>query len=140
MPRPTTIAIALTLCGCGATTPAPGLAPAALPAEAAGLIPGVSTEADVAKAWPTAAIARDRSFGGEGLIAYNGRPAIKIEVEPAEAPPPVAPARQATLVPNPGEHTRCAATPGGKRRLEISCYDGATIRFSVEFEHGTYGM
>lgn len=57
----------------------PRLDPAALPSELRGLVPGVSGEREVMAAWPDATSVRDRAFGGTGVVARQGWPAIVVE-------------------------------------------------------------
>jgi len=44
----------------------------------AGLLAGVSTEADVLAVWPGAVVKRDQKMGGEVRVRVNGAPAVKI--------------------------------------------------------------
>lgn len=73
----------MTLAACGSVNgsgsgSAPRLAADHVPSELRGLLPGVSTEADVLAAWPEAVAVRHQSLGGERSISLDGAPAIKI--------------------------------------------------------------
>ena len=163
------IVLATVFAGCGSKAVAPP-APLVMPPEAAGLVPGQSTEADVAKAWPEAEIVRDKKFGGADLAACGGQPAIyvsagrrhdaklveldgaprlvvltvPIERTCAEVMPALAPRRELGPCWNrgasPDEHAICIRTADRTRRLEVSCYDRKAISYYVEFERGKYGI
>jgi hypothetical protein len=159
------IVLALAACGSEAAAP-PG---PAMPFEAAGLVPGVSTEADVTKAWPGAEVRRDRKFGGDGVVAYNGRPGLAIATEHAhawlvelggapvvvslevpiartcaEVMPSIAPRRElgpcGNRVADPGEYATCTRTVDGKQRMEVSCFDRKSIEYGVHVESRGYGI
>ena len=80
--------VALVACsggGGGSDGGGPRLDPGALPAELRGLVPGVSGEREVMAAWPDATVVRDRAFGGAGVVARQGWPAIVVEHEASRA-------------------------------------------------------
>lgn len=154
-------------CGAGGTDGKPE--PSVLAAETDGLVPGRSTEAEVTRAWRGAKVARDRAFGGDGMVAHDGHPAIQLElgqrrawlIELDGAPRLVALglplARACTvavpaLVPrqrygpcgnrlaDPNEYARCTRTTDGARKLEVSCRDGDALRYRVMIAAGRYGL
>lgn len=162
--------IAIVGCGgCGASGTDGTSEASVLAAETDGLIPGRSTEDDVTRAWPGAKVARDRKFGGEGMVAHDGHPAIQVELGQRRAwlteldgTPRLAslelPLTRActvavpALVPrqrygpcgnrlaDPNEYARCTRTTDGARKLEVSCRDGDALRYRVMLPAGRYGL
>ncbi len=167
--------LAITACS-SASDPAGGrggLDPRALPAELLGLVPGVSTEADAlaaAKDWPELRHTRDKKYGGEGIAAFNGQPAIYVSsrgrevtlVELDGAPraarirlPIARPCAElfaplhlevkrfgcgGNRLPDDGEQRSCTRTPDGKRTIHVSCFDGKSLDLQVDFPRGDYAM
>lgn len=157
------------LAACGSASQESAPAPVVMPPEAAGLVPGVSSEADVVAAWPGATVKRDKKFGGDGIVGYGGHEGVVIEgvgkraslIELggalrvvvlevpiartcAEVMPALAPRKKfgpcGNRVADPEELATCTRTADGKRPMEVSCFDGTRLTYRVSFERGRYGM
>jgi len=80
------LALLALLAGCGGKKASARLDPARLPPQARGLIPGLSTEADVTKVAPGAVITRDKTLGGPATLEVevgDALPGVRILDEPA---------------------------------------------------------
>ena len=152
----------MTLAACGSSSSsssgsgsAPRLAADHVPPELHGLLPGVSTEADVLAAWPEAVAVRHQSLGGDRPISLDGAPAVKIvrgdeqawlvevggvhriaslrlrttrtcdAVLAAFGPTRPGPCTPTNRRPSPGEHQVCGATPDGTLPITITCHAGS---------------
>lgn len=146
---------------------------AKMPVELAGLVPALTTAAEVeakAKDWPELQISKDTKYGGEGIAAFNGYPAInirgggrevstiEIEGRPRIARVIVPTTRACSAIfadlgieekqqgcggnrrPDPDEHRSCTATPDGKSKVAVSCRDAKELDLQIVMQDGTYGM
>jgi hypothetical protein len=76
------IPILLLAAACGDKSHAPALTKELMPQAAAGLVPGLATEADVSAAFGIAETLRDESLGGDADVDYGDKPAIRMTLEP----------------------------------------------------------
>ena len=70
--------IAVAACAPGADDQ-PRLDPARLPRELRGVVPGVTTEAELGDALPDATAVRDLRYGGRMHVVMSGEPAIQVQ-------------------------------------------------------------